>query len=164
MEYQLKWKQKNSAWLATYFQTMKEKKSSNACGLHTQKNVITWVGLMTNHKKIYLYPDSVVCLYTMCITRAIVVATDRPIYTRLNRTGNQNKTNTAILILWIHLLSQLLKARSRRLSNSWVDFGNNEVDFVLVLGFSLKLGGEKSKRKPFSLLSHYCDTIIWVLC
>lgn len=85
---------------------MKEKKSSNACGLHTQKNVITWVGLMTNHKKIYLYPDSVVCLYTMCITRAIVVATDRPIHTRLNRTGNQNKTNTAILILWIHLLSE----------------------------------------------------------
>ena len=106
MEYQLKWKQKNSAWLATYFQTMKEKKSSNACGLHTQKNVITWVGLMTNHKKIYLYPDSVVCLYTMCITRAIVVATDRPIHTRLNRTGNQNKTNIAILNLWIHLLSE----------------------------------------------------------
>lgn len=148
---------------------MKEKTSSNACGLHTQKNVITWVGLMTNHKKIYLYPDSVVCLYTMCITRAIVVATDRPIYTRLNRTGNQNKTNTAILNLLIHLLSErsgprLSKARSRRLSNSWVDFGNNEVDFVLVLGFSLKLGGEKSMRKPISLLSRYCDTIIWVLC
>lgn len=131
---------------------------------HTKKrDNLSWLD-KTNHKKIYLYPDSVVCLYTMCITRAVVVATDRPIHTRLNHTGNQNKTNTAILILWIHLLSELLKARSRRLSNSWVDFGNNEVDFVLVLGFSLKLGGEKSKRKPISLLSHYCDTIIWVLC